>query len=119
MVSGDELDTSADAGILAIMKNATVFVVYSDGDSATKKVSNVVTMLDRCTADVCALCGGKDAAKDESAMELIVCDLCNRSWHHQCLSEANQKAFSDGALLLCEECNKSTFICSMRTSPEV
>ena len=115
VVQDDNL--SADDAILEMIKGANVFVVYSDGDSATRRLSDVLDALDACTADVYALCNGKDAAKDDSAMELIACDLCNRSWHRKCLSEANQKAFEDGALLLCDECNTSTFIRSMRTFP--
>jgi hypothetical protein len=112
MVQDDSL--SVDGAIQEMIKGANVFVVYSDGDTAVKKLSDVLDALDACTADVCALCNGKDAAKDDSAMELIACDLCNRSWHHKCLSVANQKAFEEVALLLCDDCNSSDFISSMR-----
>lgn len=108
-------NTSANSALQSMIKDAKVFVLYSDGETGTKKVSDVLDALDAVTADVCYLCNEEEGAENDIPMELIACDLCNRSSHHKCLSDANQTAHTDEALLLCDGCNKCDFIISMRT----
>ena len=108
-------NTSANSSLQSMMKEAKVFVLYSDGETGIKKVSDVLDALDAVTTDVCYLCNEEEGAENDIPMELIACDLCNRSSHHKCLSDANQTAHKDEALLLCDGCNECDFICNMRT----